>query len=113
MGTRALLTFKDQYATVHVYRHWDGYPEGVLPDLQAVANSDKVWPLPRFEADEFSSGVIAALKDSPGNYRLSNGPDAHGDVEYWYTVTGEKGGICVNWNGHGKTGQQLIKRKVK
>jgi hypothetical protein len=30
MGTRAIYTFKDKSQAVHVYKHYDGYPEGAV-----------------------------------------------------------------------------------
>jgi len=34
MGTRSILEFSDSSAKVQIYRHWDGYPKDVLPDLE-------------------------------------------------------------------------------
>lgn len=33
MSTRCQIQFRDKYTTAQVYRHWDGYPEGVIPSL--------------------------------------------------------------------------------
>lgn len=33
MGTRSALIFKDDYDTIGVYRHWDGYTSGVIDDM--------------------------------------------------------------------------------
>lgn len=105
MSTRAMLIIesptKDEAPERFlVYRHWDGYPRdgehGVLPDLQKVIDSDLVWELPRFEADEFACGLIATLKTQPGGYRLAsfapNGgvPDWGQDFTYRITAEGDK-----------------------
>ena len=60
MGTRAVYTFKDEYNTHHVFKHWDGYPEGAIHFLQKAKKL--AWKLPRFEADEFGGAFIAANK---------------------------------------------------
>lgn len=35
MGTRSILEFIEGTNKIQVYRHWDGYVKGVLPDLEA------------------------------------------------------------------------------
>lgn len=126
MSTRALITVKDQSGEYHIYRHSDGYPDstcGVIADIERVINSRLVWPLPRFEADEFAAGIPALLKESGGGYRLSGGPESHGDIEFWYVVTcpgaslfaagDKKVPVIVNWQGHGKRGSQELYRATK
>jgi hypothetical protein len=34
MGTRAVITFQGDYNAVMLYRHYDGSPDSVLPDLK-------------------------------------------------------------------------------
>lgn len=113
MSTRALLTFRDEHDTCWLFRHHDGYPEskdGVLHDLQLLVNSDLVWPLPRFEADEFVTGFVARFKLRAGNYRFSKGPQAHGDIEFWYDISAQRDELVVEWHGHGKSGTVRIRR---
>ena len=86
MSTRALYGFKDVTGTFWVYVHYDGYPEGAAEKFKKTLESGKVWPLPRFEANEFAAGFVTANKMSDGGVRLSNGPAAHGDIEYVYIV---------------------------
>lgn len=86
MGTRGVYTFKEKGVTFHVYSHWDNYPRGAALKFQATLNSDKVWELPRYEADEFAAGFIAANKNSSGNFRLQKGRASSMDVEYGYTI---------------------------
>ncbi len=90
MSTRAMYTFKDQYHTIHVYKHCDGYPSG---GLSWIANArNHAWPLPRFEADDFAAGFVVANKDRGGDVRLC-GPEVKepyqmaADAEYHYVVT--------------------------
>ena len=54
MGTRAVYTFLDDRGTHHVYKHWDGYPEGRTSNT-FLSQRSKAWSLPRFEADEFAA----------------------------------------------------------
>lgn len=64
MGTRAVYFFKDSDAVYGVYKHYDGYPKGAvshIEDAKAYA-----WPLPRWEADEFSSAFVTANKNKKG-----------------------------------------------
>ena len=34
MGTRSIITFKNEEGVIQVYKHWDGYPETTVPELQ-------------------------------------------------------------------------------
>jgi hypothetical protein len=34
MGTRSIITFKSEEGILQVYKHWDGYPESTVPELQ-------------------------------------------------------------------------------
>lgn len=86
MGTRGVYTFKEKGATFHVYSHWDNYPTGGAQKLQATVNSDKVWKLPRYEADEFACAFIAVNKLDGGNIRLQKGRASATDVEFGYTI---------------------------
>lgn len=36
MSTRATIQFKDEYDTYFVYRHCDGYPEQIMPDIETA-----------------------------------------------------------------------------
>lgn len=70
MSTNAIFSFVSDVTgeTFHVYKHWDGYPEG---GLKAIARAcRKAWQLNRFEPDEFGAAFIAANKDGEGDLRL-------------------------------------------
>ena len=108
MSTRAMYTFKDQYDTVHVYKHHDGYPEG---GISWIANArNYAWPLPRFEADDFASAFVAANKpkydpeatypNAGGGVRLCGNNikepwDMSQDSEYHYIVECENDKLHV------------------
>ena len=96
MGTRACYTFKDEYNTHHVFKHWDGYPEGAIHFLQKA--KELAWKLPRFEADEFGGAFIAANKKSGGgDFRLAEHWDRYGDLDYRYEIS-EKDTRKNNYN---------------
>lgn len=60
MSTRALYTFRDNDGSYNVYKHHDGYPTGAaIAILNALTLA---WVLPRYEADEFAAGFVAANK---------------------------------------------------
>lgn len=40
MGTRSYVAAETERGTIGVYVHWDGYPEGRLPVLRAIAARD-------------------------------------------------------------------------
>lgn len=93
MSTRSNIIVEDQYGRVQVYRHYDGYPEGVIPEL--IKALEFAWPLPRFEADDFAAAIVRAWKDEGGgNIRIDGNPKAfelvHGDTEYVYVIKFDK-----------------------
>jgi len=108
MSTRAVYTFFDlDGSSHHVYVHHDGYPTGAAEKFELTLASGKIWELPRFEADEFAAGFIAANKSDSGSVRLLLDPKSVCDVEYHYTVTQLKRGgplsvqcgAVSNWDG--------------
>jgi len=85
MGTRAVVTFIDNDSEYHVYKHWDGHPDGILQNIEAA--KPFAWELPRFEADEFAAAFIAANKDKGGgDIRITDHYKNHGDLEFRYEV---------------------------
>lgn len=93
MSTRSNIIVKDAYNAIQLYRHWDGYPEGVIPDLaDALAYA---WQLPRFEADDFAAAIVRAWKaEGGGNISIDGSPKAfelvHGDTEWVYVIRFDK-----------------------
>ena len=88
MGTRAVYTFSDDSGSYHVYKHWDGYPEGA--SMWLVNALRQAWELPRFEADDMAAAFVAANKRGGGDVRImQSGPIADvapSDIEYWYEL---------------------------
>ncbi len=96
MSTRCVITVKDEDGEFALYRHSDGYPDGEHGVLAGLTSAlPYAWSLPRFEADDFAAAIVRAWKQNGGNIRLTSGKDAHGDIEYHYLVTCEKGVVRV------------------
>jgi len=95
MSTRGVFVFADSpAATVNdrearcVYVHHDTYPEGGAAYLAACLSGGWVWPLPRYDADEFAAGFAGSIKGT----RLANWKARHpGPVPPY--VAG--GGVCL------------------
>lgn len=112
MGTRCKIIVKDKYTTAAIYRHWDGYPEGVLPDIKVVLEKGLKRGLS--DAEYFLANFIFMAKFSawkryeekrkkgdeafPG-YLYTYGvcpPDCiHPDLEYIYEIDAEKNEIII------------------
>lgn len=95
MGTRAVYTFKEGKERYHVYKHWDGYPEGAaLFFMRAIPYA---WGGKRFEAMDFAAAFVAGnKKEGGGDVYFTKGPNAHGDLEYVYELSqNDLGGLMV------------------
>ena len=93
MATRSNIIVQDEYSRIQVYRHWDGYPKAVIPELKEAL--EFAWPLPRFEADDFAAAIVRAWKNEGGGHiRIDGNPKAfemvHGDTEYVYVIKFDK-----------------------
>ena len=69
MGTRALYFFEDSDGVYGAYKHYDGYPSGAMWFIENA--KEYAWaldrcPNPRFEADDFAAGFVAANKAKGG-----------------------------------------------
>lgn len=95
MGTRAVYTFKESTEKYHVYKHWDGYPEGAALFLMNAI--PYAWGGTRFEACDFAAAFISAnKKEGGGDVYFSRGPNFHADLEYVYELyQNDLGGLMV------------------
>ena len=41
MSTRCVIEIRDDYGVYRIYRHSDGYPEGVIPDLWIMVHNSR------------------------------------------------------------------------
>ena len=87
MGTRATIKFTDEFDDVYyVYRGHDGFPDIILPDINAVIEKAKG----RWSGSEM--GLLLSMffgetyreKARIQDYELT--PDFHGDESYTYSV---------------------------
>lgn len=86
MGTRAVYTFKDEYETYAVYKHWDGYLAGAAEFLENAL--PYAWQGERFEAADLAAAFIAGNKQKGGgDVYFTKGQSRHGDLDYDYVVT--------------------------
>ena len=123
MSTRSQIKLKNSPDNIHVYKHSDGYPEGVLPVLVPFVAQfmesrgyDECYILAqlvrRFAVEDYKAEIEFNAKhpNFPRNSSyefLGWGLDCerHGDIEYLYEI-GEDGSIWVN-------GKQLTKAQLK
>ena len=94
MGTRAIYIFEDEHEEVHVYKHYDNYPQGAVDFIENA--KEFAWELPRFEADEFAAAFVAANKNRKGGeVRLVNARfkdrdemlEANDWCDYYYVIS--------------------------
>ena len=90
MATRSTISVHGTDTAIHIYRHWDGYPSAVIPDLYSALSF--AWPLPRFEADEFAAAIVCSMKTKPGNIRICSEPNSSFDRSYHYDILGAGSG---------------------
>ena len=92
-----------------IYKHHDGYPQGVQPMIEEALTL--AWPLPRFEADEFAASFVAANKTGSGDVRLVN-PDAASNIwfDYVYVIRHMEGSDKLNVTVGHCTGQDELDR---
>ena len=93
MSTRCNIIVRDERLAIQLYRHNAGYPQGkhgVVKDLCKVARF--AWPLPRFEADDYSAAIVRAMKRPDGGNVYIDGDAGrrmnkiHGDCAYVYVI---------------------------
>jgi len=108
MGTKAAIKFADDNGTqAIVYTQYDGDPQGIQRMILRAIDEGLVWDLPRYEADEFAAGFIAANKKYSGGLRvLSTMSDLWCDFVYVVNFNSDLGEIGVTV-GHCKGHDEL------
>ena len=92
-----------------IYKHMDGYPQGVQPMIEEALTL--AWPLPRFEADEFAASFVAANKTGSGDVRLVNPDDArHTWFDFVYVIRHMEGSDKLNVTVGHSTGTDELDR---
>jgi hypothetical protein len=95
MSTRCQIEFCNSSVRRTVYRHWDGYPSAVIPDLLAFLAWNGGCGDTEYAAANFLYWSKRELDER--NCRLGFGicanDELHGDIEYYYVVRSE--GACT------------------
>jgi len=114
MGTRCSITIRDRYGKEYrIYRHCDGYPEGVLSDLQTlmrVYDGSPVESPERFLADFIFYATLdwwmrrynkkrrnkkQGSQLAPFDYGVCSPDCEHGDLEYEYLIYPKDGKVML------------------
>jgi hypothetical protein len=91
MSTRCQIGFYASKPTnvetheVLIYRHCDGYPDGVLPDITPILK-DFAEHRGLDDIEYASAWLVAKLKDSYWHIGICGRHGFHGDIEYYYAV---------------------------
>ena len=91
MSTRATIKFSDDLETYFVYRHCDGFPEDVEPDVLAAIERNK--HLSGSNAGHLVSvllGMTFRPNERVQSYEMTTG--FHGDESYQYFVQWDEKG---------------------
>lgn len=97
MSTRCQIEFRSGEQRRTVYRHWDGYPSAVIPDLLAFL----AWSNRRGDVEYESANFLYWSKRELDEDRCQLGfgictnDELHHDVEYYYVVEHTPGGPIV------------------
>jgi hypothetical protein len=115
MSTRAVYSFYGNNEAHHVYKHYDGYPEGGVKYLHNARGY--AFDFPRYESGDFAAAFVAANKVKGGDVQLVNGnfepPEVHSDCEFWYKIFYKKAGLfleifSVDWCTPGEQKNKLV-----
>lgn len=85
MSTRCQIEFRNNGMRRTVYRHSDGYPSSVIPDLLAFlqwSTRDDV----EYEAANFLYWSKRNLDEQQLGFGICANDELHGDIEYYYVV---------------------------
>ena len=112
MSTRAVISFIDEYDEFHVYQHCDGYPSGIIENLERSLTVS--WKLPRFEAMKSAAAYIWAgiqnsvdwneknkskfnwiTNENAGSIYCTKSWENHGDLEYRYEVRAKGNDLMI------------------
>ena len=93
MGTRCNIVLKCGDQRKYIYRHYDGYPSSVEPELKKCAEAIRWYSIeasfaPTHKMLNFYADLLVKhheLLKLEGKYEVTNG--IHGDIDYKYTIT--------------------------
>ena len=86
MSTRATIKFEDRNDIFFVYRHCDGYPEQIMPDIESVLEKARGrWSEPECGMlVSFFLGTHFKPEERLPDYEMTG--SFHGDESYRYNV---------------------------
>lgn len=85
MATRSTITVNCDFVEIHLYRHWDGYPECTGRHLAHVLRC-----LKSLTAEELVSKLVQSTESAPngsGRHQFTSDASDHGDREWHYEIT--------------------------
>jgi len=93
MGTRCNIVLKCGDQRKYIYRHYDGYPSSVEPELKKYAEAIRWYSIeasfaPTHKMLNFYADLLVKhheLLKLEGKYEVTNG--IHGDIDWLYNVT--------------------------
>lgn len=97
MSTRCQIEFRSSNVRRTVYRHWDGYPSAVIPDLLAFL----AWSERRGDVEYESANFLYWSKRELGaseqlGFGICANDELHGDIEYYYVVRYDDGACTIS-----------------
>jgi hypothetical protein len=101
MSTRCQIEFRCGPTRRTVYRHWDGYPRAVVPDLLAFLG----WSVRSGDVEYETANFIYWSKrhlderQQQLGFGICANDELHGDVEYYYVVEHTSAGSVVRAYG--------------
>lgn len=96
MSTRCQIEFRNSRIRRTVYRHWDGYPSAVIPDLLAFLAWSTRHGDVEYEAANFLYWSKRDLDEPQLGFGICANDELHGDVEFYYVVRYEGGGCTIS-----------------
>jgi hypothetical protein len=115
MSTRCQIEFRSGDQRRTVYRHWDGYPSAVIPDLLAFLD----WSVRGNDVEYVSANFLywSKRKMDEDSVQLGFGvcanDELHGDVGFYYIVAWEEQGVRITAHAiERETGEVRIGRTV-
>jgi len=97
MSTRCQIEFRRGSRRRTVYRHWDGYPSAVVPDLLAFL----AWSTRSGDIEYETANFLFWSKRDLDERSVQLGfgvcapGELHGDVEYYYVVEHDRAGTTI------------------
>jgi hypothetical protein len=87
-----MIEVKDKFGSCQIYRHSDGYPEGVLADVKILLESTE-YRTPQDDPEYFLANLIFFCKlngQSEIGYGVTTPGQMHGDEDYRYIFAGNE-----------------------